>query len=128
VDVTADSSHKQPGDVLMATVDECRAALHQLAKRLAANAAEASQKLDLDRSLACRVTDLGVAFHGRLAGGQIEGLADGDDPSAKIKLTLSSDDLVALVNGQLNVASAWASGRIKIDAGVFDLLKLRKLL
>ena len=112
----------------MATVEECRTALHELAKRLASNAAEASQKLDFDRTLACRVTDLETAFHGRLVGGQIEGLADGDDPAAKIKLTLSSDDLIALVNGQLNVASAWASGRIKINASVLDLLKLRKLL
>ena len=112
----------------MATVDECRAALHKLAQRMADHAAESSQKLDFDRSLACRVTDLGVAFHGDLTGGQIIGLADGDDPKAKIKLTASSDDLVALVVGQLNVASAWASGRIKIDAGMMDLLKLRKLL
>jgi predicted lipid carrier protein YhbT len=112
----------------MATVEECRAALRQLARQLAANAAEGREKLDFDRTLACRVNDLGVAFHGRLADGQIEGLADGDDPKAKLKLTTTSDDLVALVNGQLNVASAWASGRIKIDASVFDLLKLRKLL
>lgn len=112
----------------MATVEECRAALHKLAKRLADNAAEASQKLDFDRSLACRVTDLDIAFHGRLAGGRIEDLTDGDDPQAKIKLTTTSDDLIALVDGDLNVASAWASGRIKIAAGVFDLLKLRKLL
>jgi len=95
---------------------------------MADNAAEASQKLDFDRSLACRITDLGVAFHGELSGGRIVGLTDGDDPRAKIKLTSSSDDLIALVDGQLNVASAWASGRIKIEAGMMDLLKLRKLL
>ncbi|WP_432975220.1 SCP2 sterol-binding domain-containing protein [Dactylosporangium sp. CA-233914] len=112
----------------MATVDECRAALQKLAERLAANAAEAREKLDFDRTLACRVTDLGVAFHGRLEGGQITGLTDGDDPRAKIKLTSTGDDLVALVNGRLNVMSAWTSGRIKIDAGMMDLLKLRKLL
>jgi putative sterol carrier protein len=112
----------------MATVDECRTALQKLAQRMADNAAEASQKLDFDRSLACRITDLGVAFHGELSGGQIVGLTDGDDPRAKIKLTSSSDDLIALVDGQLNVASAWASGRIKIEAGMMDLLKLRKLL
>ena len=117
-----------PEDYLMATVDDCRTALQRLAKRLADNAAEASQRLDFDRTLACRVTDLNVAFHGRLSGGQILGLTDGDDPSAKIKLTAASDDLVALVDGKLNVASAWANGRIKIDAGVLDLLKLRKLL
>jgi putative sterol carrier protein len=112
----------------MATVDECRAALGKLAERLAANAAQAREKLDFDRSLACRITDLDIAFHGRLQGGQITDLTDGDDPRAKIKLTSSSDDLVALVEGRINAMSAWTSGRIKIEAGVFDMLKLRKLL
>jgi hypothetical protein len=112
----------------MATVDECRAALRKLASRLAGDGGEARERLDFDRTLACRVTDLDVAFHGRLVGGRIEDLADGDDPRAKLKLTTASDDLVALVDGQLNIASAWASGRVKIDASVFDLLKLRKLL
>ncbi|WP_433078050.1 SCP2 sterol-binding domain-containing protein [Dactylosporangium sp. CA-052675] len=112
----------------MATVEECRAALEKLAERLAANAAQAREKLDFDRTLACRVTDLNVAFHGRLQGGQITDLTDGDDPRAKIKLTSTGDDLVALVNGRLNVMQAWTSGRIKIDAGMMDLLKLRKLL
>ena len=79
----------------MATVDECRQALHDLAARLDANA-ETRGKLDLDRSLACRVTDLGAAFHARLAGGRLLDIADGDDPKAKIALIAGSDDLVAL--------------------------------
>jgi hypothetical protein len=112
----------------MATVDECRAALRELAAKLAGNAAEARERLDFDRTLVCRVSDLDIAFHGRLSGGRIEDLADGDDPKARLKLTTTSDDLIALVDGRLNIASAWASGRIKIDASVFDLLKLRKLL
>jgi putative sterol carrier protein len=112
----------------MATVDECRAALDKLTERLAANAAEASQKLDFDRTIACRITDLGIAYHGRLTGGQIMDLTDGDDPRAKLAMIIGSDDLVALVNGDLNATSAWATGRLKIDAGVFDMLKLRKLL
>lgn len=109
----------------MASVDECRAALEKLADRMAANAANA--KLDFDRTLTCRLPDLDTAFHGRIADGRIVGLEQGDDPAAKLKLTTSSDDLVALVDGRLNAASAWASGRLKIDAGVFDLMKLRKL-
>src|SRR2546430_6228985 len=110
----------------MATVDEGRTALHGLAERLSANAD--GVKVDLDRPLACTVKDLDVAFHGRLVGGRLVDLADGDDPRAKIRLTASSDDLVALVNGQLDFAKAWASGRVSVNANPFDLLKLRKLL
>ena len=111
----------------MATVDECRQALHDLAARLAANA-EAQGKIDLDRTLACRVTDLDAAFHGRITGGRLIDIADGDDPRAKIALIASSDDLIALINGRLDVTRAVASRQIAIKANPFDLLKLRKLL
>jgi putative sterol carrier protein len=111
----------------MATVDECRQALQELAARLDQNA-ESRGKLDFDRSLACRVTDLATAFHGRLTGGRLIDIADGDDPKAKIALVAASDDLIALVQGRLDVTRAVASRQIAIKANPFDLLKLRKLL
>jgi len=112
----------------MSTVDECRAALHKLAATLDEHAAEAKSRVDLDRPLACTVRDLGVSFHGRITGGRLLDIADGDDPKAKIRLTATSDDLLALVNGELDITKAWTSGRISINANPFDLLKLRKLL
>ena len=111
----------------MATVDECRTALHGLAAKLAANA-DARGKLDLERTLACRVPDLDTAFHGRLSGGRLLDIADGDDPKAKIALTAKSDDLVALLTGKLDVTRAIAARQISVKANPFDLLKLRKLL
>ncbi|GAA3337040.1 hypothetical protein GCM10020358_11860 [Amorphoplanes nipponensis] len=111
----------------MASVDECRQALHDLAARLDANA-ETRGKLDLDRSLACRVTDLGAAFRARLAGGRLLDITDGDDPAAKIVLSAGSGDLIALVTGRLDVTRAIASRQVSIKANPFDLLKLRKLL
>jgi putative sterol carrier protein len=111
----------------MATVDECRQALNDLAAKLD-KTAEAQGKLDFERTLACRVTDLETAFHARLSGGRLLDIADGDDPKAKIALIASSDDLVALVNGRLDVTRAVATRQISIKANPFDLLKLRKLL
>ena len=112
----------------MASIDECRQALQDLATRMAANAATVRDRVNLNRTLACRITDLGTAFHGRLADGQLLDLTDGDDPTAKVALTTTSDDLVALVRGDLDVAKAMASRRVSISANPFDLLKLRKLL
>ena len=109
-------------------MEECRQALSRMVANLSANAAGARQKLDLDRSLAYQITDLGVAFHGRLTDGQLVDLTDGDDPKAKIRFASTSDDLIALVEGRLSAASAWASGRVKISASMFDLIKLRKLM
>jgi putative sterol carrier protein len=111
----------------VASVDECRTALHDLAARLAANA-EARGKLDLDRTLACRITDLDTAFHARLKDGLLVDIADGDDPGAKIALTTTSDNLLLLVRGQLDVMGAMAAKKLYIKANPFDLLKLRKLL
>ena len=111
----------------MASVDECRQALHDLAARLEQNA-ETRGKLDFDRTLACRVPDLDTAFHARLIDGRLVGIADGDDPKAKIALTANSDDLIALVQGRLDVTKAVTSRQVSIKANPFDLLKLRKLL
>jgi putative sterol carrier protein len=111
----------------MATLEQCRTALDQLAAKLAANA-ETGGRLDFDRTLACQVPDLRAAFHGRLENGKIVDLTDGDDPKAKIKMIINSDDLLELVAGSLDAGKAFASGRLKIKASVMDLLKLRKLL
>jgi len=111
----------------MATVDECRQALHDLAARLQRNA-ETRGRLDFDRTLACRVPDLGAAFHGRLTDGLLVDIADGDDPKAKIALIADSDELLALIAGKLDVTRAIAARQIQVKANPFDLLKLRKLL
>lgn len=113
---------------IVASVDECRQALRDLAARLDRNAETVREKIDLDRTLACRITDLDTAFHGRLTGGRLVDLADGDDPKAKIALSTSSDDLLALVRGELDVTRAVTSRRVSIKANPFDLMKLRKLL
>ena len=49
-------------------------------------------------------------------------------PKADIRLTMTSDDLVALTDGELSFGTAWACGRVKLEAGLRDLLRLRKLL
>lgn len=110
----------------MATVQDCEQALHELAARMAARD-PVSRRPGLDRTLSCTLRDLHVTFAGRLHGGQLTGIEQVDRPTAQIRLTLTSDDLVALVDGRLKAASAWATGRLKVDAGVRDMMKLRSL-
>jgi hypothetical protein len=111
----------------MATVEQCRVALATLAANMAADP-QAASRVSLDRSLDCHIRDLDTHFHGRVQGGTITGLTDGEDPKAQIRLSVSSDDLLALVAGDLHFASAWAGGRVSVKASFGDLLKLRKLL
>jgi putative sterol carrier protein len=40
---------------------------------------------------------------------------------------MKGDDLVKLVAGELNMAAAWATGRVKVDASVRDIIKLRSI-
>lgn len=112
----------------MATMDQCMTALRSILGDLARNPAAEG----LDRSLSCRVTDLDEVVLGRLSSGAVRDLhvlPHGPAvPKADIRLTMSSDDLVAMVDGQLHFGQAWASGRVKLEAGLRDLLRLRKLL
>ena len=47
---------------------------------------------------------------------------------ADITLRVGSDDLVDLVEGRISVPSAFTSGKVKVDASIVDLLRLRSLL
>ncbi|MEY2247645.1 SCP2 sterol-binding domain-containing protein [Streptomyces sp. SAS_267] len=115
----------------MATTEECRTALDKLSDNMAGAGGDVRAAAALDRSLSCRVTDLDITFVGRLRGGRIEVLDTlrGLPPErAQIRLTMNGDDLVSMVNGELNFAKAWGSGRVKLEAGLRDLFRLRSLL
>ncbi|MCV2489002.1 sterol-binding protein [Geodermatophilus sp. YIM 151500] len=112
----------------MATTDECMTALRGVLQPLASHRAAAG----LDRSISCHLTDLRQVLLGRLATGSVRDLRvvpEGPDaPRADIRLAMTSDDLVALTAGDLSFGPAWASGRIKFEAGLRDVLRLRSLL
>ncbi|GAA2498936.1 SCP2 sterol-binding domain-containing protein [Streptomyces sp. NPDC059506] len=115
----------------MATIEECRAALERLADSLAEAGGEAAAAAALHRSLSCRITDLPVVFTGHLADGRLRNVTASSErltEKAQIHLALAGDDLLALVDGELHFAKAWASGRVKVEAGFRDLLRLRSLL
>ncbi|MFD3947761.1 SCP2 sterol-binding domain-containing protein [Streptomyces sp. NPDC058579] len=115
----------------MATIEECRSALDKLSDNLTRADGEVRSAAALDRSLSCHITDLDSTFTGRLADGriQVQDTVPGPPPAkAQIRLAMTGDDLVAMVDGELNFAKAWASGRVRLEAGFRDLLKLRSLL
>lgn len=110
---------------------ECRSALRRLSDNLAAAEGDVRGTAALDRSLSCHIKDLDITFTGRLADGRILVRDTVEGPpreKAEIRLAMTGDDLVALVDGDLNFAKAWGSGRVRTEAGFRDLLKLRSLL
>ncbi|MEU9858407.1 SCP2 sterol-binding domain-containing protein [Streptomyces sp. NPDC047974] len=115
----------------MATITECREALDKLAENLAGADGSVRGAAALDRTLSCHLTDLDTTFTGRLADGRmvVESTVAGPPPEkAQIRLRMTGDDLVAMVDGRLHFAKAWASGRVGLEAGFRDLLRLRSLL
>jgi predicted lipid carrier protein YhbT len=112
----------------MASVEDCRAALERLAERLSSVDEQERRRHAFDRSLSCRVRDLDTTFTGQLRDGHIEGISEAPAPKAQIRLTTDSDDLVAMTNGHLSFGQAWLSGKVKVEASVMDLLKLKSLL
>jgi putative sterol carrier protein len=112
----------------MASVEQCRAALHEIARRLGDVDEEIRQRHAFDRTLSCLIRDLDVVFSARVRDGLLEDITTEGQPTAQVRLSTSSEDLLDLVDGRLSVASAWAHGRLRIEAGVRDLLRLRSLL
>jgi hypothetical protein len=112
----------------VASTNDCFRALRGLAKRLADVDDDLRRKHAVDRTISCRVTDLQTDFSGRISDGELVDVKQKALSDAQIKLTVTSDDLVALTAGQLNVASAWATGRLRVDASIKDMLRLRALL
>lgn len=112
----------------MATIEQCHAALERLAQRMRAVDEKDRRQHAFDRSLSCHVPDLGITFSGRLEDGHITSITTEPAPRAQIRLTAASDVLVALTDGDLDFGPAWLSGKVKVEAGVRDLLRLRSML
>ncbi|MFE3455520.1 SCP2 sterol-binding domain-containing protein [Nonomuraea sp. NPDC059194] len=115
----------------MATLEECRAALDQLVEQFDEIDEESRAKHVVERTLSCRISDLDVMFYGRIHHDGLDPFHDeppADGRPADVKLTIRSDDLIALVDGELDLARALLGGRVKIDASFGDLLRLRRLL
>ncbi|MEV0200709.1 SCP2 sterol-binding domain-containing protein [Nonomuraea sp. NPDC050691] len=115
----------------MASVEECRAALVKLVAQFDEIDAADRARHVVERTVSCRVSDLGVTFYGRLHHDGLDPFVEDPPANGKqpdVRLTIGSDDLVALVEGELDLARALLGGRVKIDASFGDLLRLRRLL
>jgi hypothetical protein len=113
----------------MATLEEARAALARIATRLTDVDPDALAKYVVERTISCAVPDLDLVFVTRIHTGGLDDFQVTDSANGtQVRLTVNSDDLVALADDELGVAKAWASGRLKIEASLGDLLRLRKIL
>lgn len=114
----------------MATAEQARTALESLTGRIADMDANDRAAHLLDRTLSCRVPDLGVTFVTRLGphGADAITVADSGTPAAQLRFTANSDVVVAIAADPGSFLRSWVSGRLKVQGGVRDLMHLRRLL
>ncbi|HKD89370.1 MAG TPA: SCP2 sterol-binding domain-containing protein [Streptosporangiaceae bacterium] len=114
----------------MATAEECRTALESLTGRIANMDAKDREAHLVDRTLSCRVSDLGLTFVTRLGpdGAEPVKVADNGAPPAQVRFTADSNTVLAIAGDPGSFMRAWLSGKLKVQGSVFDLLHLRKLM
>ncbi|HWL35262.1 MAG TPA: alkyl sulfatase [Frankiaceae bacterium] len=112
----------------MASVEECEAALHDVARLLHKVDEDLREQHVVERTLSCWVSDLKECFTARIGPEGLTGIERGGQHDGQIRVKVSSDDLVALTKGELSFPIAWATGKVKVDASISDLLRLRSLL
>lgn len=114
----------------MANAEECRTALEALAGRISEMDPQARAARLADRTLSCTVTDLGVTFMTKLGPDGASPVTETGpgDPPAQIRFSAKSDELISVARDPGSFVRAWLTGRVKVDASLGDILRLRKLL
>lgn len=113
----------------MATATDVDRTLKDLVRRLnSATLDSDAQMPEGSRSLLIVIRDLDVTYTCVFTGGRIERLRKTEESGDEdARITVSSDDLIALATGKMGVGGALLTGRLRVDAGMRDLLMLRQL-
>ena len=82
-----------------------------------------------ERTVHCRLSDINRSFVCRIGPEGVHDLVESDEeePQADVRVTMTSDELVALANRDEDFLHGWLRGRIQISASMRDLLRLRSL-
>jgi hypothetical protein len=113
----------------LATKPEVERQLAVLMARLDGNEANVRSAIPSRKVLRCVVPDLGAAWYSVVENGHVSPPTEAfPDGPADITLTVGSDDLIDLVAGRVSFLSAFTAGKVRVDASIVDLLRLRSLL
>jgi hypothetical protein len=113
----------------VASKAEVEQQLGALMSRLDGNEANVRSAIPSRKVLLCQVPDLDAAWYSVVENGHVSQPSErSPDGPADITLRVGSDDLVDLVEGRISFLSAFTAGKVKVDASIVDLLRLRSLL
>ena len=114
----------------MATKDEVGRAIERLMARLDGNQDNVRSAIPGRKVIGCLVTDLGAGWYSVIEDGRVSPPTETPPPGEQVTvlLKLRSDDLIDLVEERTSFMSAFLSGKVRVDASLTDLLRLRTLL
>lgn len=109
-------------------MQEVEASIGALVGRLRSLDAGHRAMLPARRTIEARCTDLGLMYHALWRNGQLGELFEGQADRADIRIHVVSTDLAGLADGTLRFRDAYAAQRLRVDASLTDLLRLRAVL
>jgi len=114
----------------VATKDEVTRAIERLMARLDGNEANVRSAIPGRKVMGCQITDLDAGWYSVIEDGHVSPPTETPPPGEHVAvlLKLRSDDLIDLVEDRTSFMSAFLSGKVRVDASLTDLLRLRTLL
>lgn len=115
-------------EVAVATVEEVEAVLAELLRRLGTVDDTTRALLPSRRVIEAQCPDLDYTCYAEWREGRLTVLDAPPPRRPDIRISVRSDDLVAIVDGDLPFTRAYAANKVRLDASMTDLLRLRAVL
>jgi hypothetical protein len=112
----------------VATVEEVEEVIGDLLAKLGDVDPNTRSLMPTRRTIEARCPDLDYVRYAEWRNGELAVL-DGPLPRrADIRISVRSDDLLSIARGDLPFGRAYASNKVRLDASMTDLLRLRAVL
>jgi hypothetical protein len=113
----------------VATKDEVGRAIERLMARLDGNQDNVRSAIPGRKVMGCLVTDIDASWYSVIEDGNVSPPTETPPPGEQVAvlLKLRSDDLIDLVEERTTFMSAFLSGKVRVDASLSDLLRMRAL-
>lgn len=112
----------------MANVDEVERVLKDFLLRFGAVDESVRALLPDHRTIEARCPDLDLVRHAEWRSGRIVLLDEAPARRSDIRISVRSDDLLEIASGELSFARAYTANKVRLDASMTDLLRLRAVL
>jgi hypothetical protein len=112
----------------VATLQQVELVLEQLLHRLGDIDDSTRALLPSRRTIEARCPDLDIVRYADWRQGRVTLLDDAPPRRCDIRISVRSDDLIAMSEGRLPVGRAYAESKLRLDASMTDLLRLRAVL